>query len=113
MTQQHPINRRIDCRLARRQVHPEPLLEHPSNLALRHRVQIRGTQNVLNAPLQIRIARYTRTVIRERTLRGRHVQIVGRRSRDHTHRLRGVQHTRIAQGAELRHGRRTTRLVAR
>jgi hypothetical protein len=57
MTEQHPVDCRIDRGLSRVEVHTEPLLEAPPDLALGDRIQIRVTKEFLDSSFKFGIRR--------------------------------------------------------
>jgi hypothetical protein len=57
VTQKTSIYRGVDGSLPRRQVHTEILLEFPSNLALRDRVEVSIVQKCLHSTVDVRVRR--------------------------------------------------------
>jgi hypothetical protein len=80
IAQKRSVDRCVDRRLARSQIHPELLLEPPADLPLGDRVEVRATQEVVDRPLEDHV-RWAAQLIGRACQGHGHVEVVGRRAR--------------------------------
>jgi hypothetical protein len=78
VAEQHAVDGSVDRRLARREVHPEALLQSLAHAALRDRVEVRAAEELLHGALEVRVGRPTERGLRlwARRVRDRHVEVV-------------------------------------